>query len=124
MQSAHWLHPDADITCCWWPSYHVRHKFNYRCIFPTLFKKYPPYSYYSVSIFCKFGVDGFIGTIVMFVLMFFGQIAGVILVDKVNHWLHVDIAIQLYVGWWGGMSCNTSISYCMGSSATRRLLAQ
>ena len=42
------------------------------------------YSYYSVSIFCKLGVNGFLGTIVMFILMFFGQIAGVILVDKVN----------------------------------------
>ena len=92
--------------------------------FPIYSRNIQPYSYYSVSIFCKFGVDGFIGTIVMFVLMFFGQIAGVILVDKVNHWLHVDIAIQLYVGWWGGMSCNTSISYCMGSSATRRLLVR
>ena len=43
-----------------------------------------PCSYYSVAIFCKLGVDGFIGTIVLFVLMLLAQVGGIFLVDKVS----------------------------------------
>ena len=62
-----------------------------------------------MSIFCKLGVDGFLGTIVMFILMFFSQIAGVILVDKVNQPLALcrHNYINPYVFTWdGGEACS------------------
>lgn len=44
----------------------------------------PSPSYYSVAIFCKLGIDGFIGSIVLFIFMLIVQIIGIFLVDKVN----------------------------------------
>ena len=45
---------------------------------------YFSYSYYSVSVFSKVGVDGFIGSLVLFVCMFTAQIIGLLAIDKVS----------------------------------------
>ena len=44
----------------------------------------PFYSYYSVSIFSKVGVDGFIGSLVLFVCMFTAHIIGLLAIYKVS----------------------------------------
>ena len=61
-------------------------------------------------------MDGFLGTIVMFVLMFFGQIAGVILVDKVNDWLCVDIATKTL------MYLSVFVGKCMASQTNHKVM--
>lgn len=41
------------------------------------------FSYYSVSIFCKVGADGFIGTVVLYMVLLISQFLGALIVDKV-----------------------------------------
>ena len=41
------------------------------------------YSVYSVSIFCKVGVDGYIGTVVMMVINLGAQLFGFFIISKV-----------------------------------------
>ena len=60
-------------------------------------------SFYSVAIFFKLGVDGFLGSIVLFSLMLVAQIGGIFLIDKVsiiianwyNFWA-ADLAMNLH----------------------------
>lgn len=55
-----------------------------------------------MAIFCKLGADGFIGTIVLLVLMLITQITGVFLIDKVvkqHQQIRIIVAIFMLIVW-------------------------
>ena len=85
IQRVHWLYADAVGSCCWTSSHCV---INHSvCMSGNLLTSSlipPDCSYYSVAIFCKLGVDGFLSTVVLFSLMLIVQIGGIFLVDKVR----------------------------------------
>ena len=86
-QDLHWLCSDADDKIHRFSSYCVTNKacFNNTGASPPFLPPTSlPYSYYSVSIFCKVGVDGFIGSLALSVSIFIAQLSGTLVIDKVD----------------------------------------